>query len=60
MIGYGTGKIISKLPPFWNSNEKKNTNTNKRISVAMKCNITLNFPALDIPRSIGRKAGISK
>ena len=37
-----------------------NENTNKHISVAVKCNITLNFPALDIPRSIGRKAGISK
>ena len=43
-----------------NSNENKNTNTNKHISVAAKCNITLNFPALDIPRSIGGKAGISK
>ena len=41
-----------------NSNENKNTN--KHISVAAKCNITLNFPALDIPHSIGRKAGISK
>ena len=41
-----------------NSNE--NINTNKHISVAAKCNITLNFPALDIPCSIGRKAGISK
>ena len=37
-----------------NSNENKNTN--KHISV----NITLNFPTLDIPRSIGRKGGISK
>ena len=68
MIGYGKGKIILKLPPFLifergssragNSNENKNTN--KHISVAAKCNITLNFPALDIPRSIGRKVGISK
>ena len=41
-----------------NSNENKNTN--KHISVAAKCNITLNFPALDIRCSIGRKAGISK
>ena len=43
-----------------NSNENKDTN--KHISVAAKCNITLNFPALDIyiPHSIGRKAGISK
>ena len=37
-----------------------NSNENKNISVAAKCNITLNFPALDIPHSIGRKAGISK
>ena len=41
-----------------NSNENKNTN--KHISVAAKCNITLNFPTLDIPSSIGRKVGISK
>ena len=41
-----------------NSNENKNTN--KHISVAAKCNNTLNFPALDIPSSNGRKAGISK
>ena len=39
-----------------NSNENKN----KHMSVASKCNITLNYPALDIPRSIGRKARISK
>ena len=39
-----------------NSNE----NTNKHVSVAAKCNISWNFPALDILRSIGRKAGISK
>ena len=25
-----------------------------------KCNIDMNFPTLDNPRSIGRKAGISK
>ena len=41
-------------------NYNENKNTNKHISVAVKCNITLNFPTLDIPRSIGRKAGISK
>ena len=70
MIGYGTGKIILKLvitallnfergtSRAGNSNENKNTN--KHISVAPKCDITLNFPVLDIPRSIGRKAGISK
>ena len=68
MIGYGTGKIILNFERgtsrVGNSNENKNTNkntnTNKHILVAAKCNITLNFPALDIPRSIGRKAGISK
>ena len=66
MIGYGIGKIIFKLPPFWisnkelNSNSNENKNTNKHISVAAKYNITLYFPALDIPPSIGRKAGISK
>ena len=43
-----------------NSNSNENKNTDKHISVAGKCNITLNFPALDIPRSIGRKVGISK
>ena len=35
-----------------NSNENKNTN--KHMSVAAKCNMTLNFPTLDIPRLIGR------
>ena len=66
MIGYGTGKIILKLPPVWFSNkelqerDKSNENKNTNISVAAKCNITLNFPDLDFPRSIGRKAGISK
>ena len=39
---------------------KKKTHTNKHILFAGKFNITLNFPALDIPHSIGRKAGISK
>ena len=28
------------------------------LNFAGKCNITLNFRALDIPNSIGRKAGI--
>ena len=40
-------------------NLNENKDTNKHNSVAAKCNITLN-PALDIPRSIGRNAGISK
>ena len=64
LIGYRTGKIILNLPPFLISNEefqeRKIQMKNKHISVAAKRNITLNFPALDIPRSIGRKAGISK
>ena len=58
MIGYGTGKIISKLPPFWISNEEL-----QEREIQMKTHlsyITLNFPALDIPHSIGRKVGISK
>ena len=62
MIEYGTGKIILNFKQgtlrVENSNENKNTN--KYISVAAKCNITLNFTALDIPRSIGRRAGTSK
>ena len=41
-------------------NLNANKNTNKHISVVAKCNITLNFPALDIPGSIGRMVGISK
>ena len=66
-IGYGTGKINLKLLPFLISNEElqerviqMKTKTQTNISVAVKCNITLNFPTLDIPHSIGRKAGISK
>ena len=60
MIGYGTGKIILKLPPFWFSNEEPQEHENKKQTNTAKCNITLNFHALDISRSIGRKAGISK
>ena len=41
----------SRAGKFKTSNENKNTN--KPISVAAKCNITLNFSALDIPHSIG-------
>ena len=37
-----------------------NSNQNKPQLLRVTTNITLNFPALDIPRSIGRKAGISK
>ena len=66
MIGYGTGKIILKLPPFLILNEELQE---REIQIQMKTktqtntsqfNITLNFPTLDIPRSIGRKAAISK
>ena len=32
----------------------------KNISLATKCNISLNFPDLDLPRSIGGKLGISR
>ena len=60
MIGYGTGKIILKLPPFWISNKQLQKQEiqmkNKNTSVTL----FLTFPALDIPHSIGRKAGISK
>ena len=49
--------IIRGTSRVGNSNENKNTN--KYISSAAKCNITLNFPAPDIPHSIGREAGIS-
>ena len=62
MIGYGDNYF--EIAAFLNfeqgtsraRNSNENKNTNKHISV----NIALNFPALDIPRSIGRKAGISK
>ena len=39
---------------------KSNENKNLYISVTDKYNITLNFPTLDFPPSIGRKVGISK
>ena len=70
MIGYGTGKIILKLPPFWISKEelqereiqmKTQTQTNtSQLLRSITLLWLLNFPALDIPCSIGRKAGISK
>ena len=47
----------------WVTSRAGNSNENrwdKCISFAVKCNNTLNFSALDIPHSIGRKAGISK
>ena len=36
------------------------TKTLTKTSVAVKSNNTLNFPALDIPRSLGREVEISK
>ena len=63
MIASGIGTILLKLPSVKFSNEElqeqaySNENTKKYISVAGKYNITLNFPTLDIPCSIGRKAG---
>ena len=57
MIASGIGTILLKLPSVKFSNEElqeqaySNENTKKYISVA------LNFPTLDIPCSIGRKAG---
>ena len=68
MIGYGIGKNYFEIAAFLNfergtsrtGNSNENKDTNQHISVAAKCNITLNFPTLDIPCSIGRKAGISK
>ena len=60
MIGYGTGKIIMNFERGTSRTGNSNENKNKHISVAAKCNITLNFPTLDIPCSIGRKAGLSK
>ena len=68
MIGYGTGKIFWNYHPaaFWTLNEElqeweiqMKTKT-KHMSLAGKCNIALNFPTLNIPCSIDRKAGISK
>ena len=40
--------------------ENSNENKNLYILVTDKYNITLNFPTLDFPPSIGRKVGISK
>ena len=60
MIGYGIGKNYFEIAAFLNfeqgTSRAGNSNENKNISVVA----TLNFPALDIPCSIGRKAGISK
>ena len=69
VIGYGVGKIILKLLPFWISNEdpqerqsqmKTKSQTNTSQWLRGKCNITLNFPTLNNSHSFARKAGISK
>ena len=64
MIGYGKEKITLKLPPFLLLNEEsqewENSNENKTQKNTSQFNITLNFPALDFPRSKVKKAAISK
>ena len=62
MIASEIGTILLKLTSVFSNEElqeqaNSNENTNKNISVAGKYNITMNFPTLDIPCSIGRKAG---
>ena len=53
MIGYGIGKIILKLPPFWIMNEElqergnSKSNENKNVFVFIWC---FEFPALEVPR----------
>ena len=67
-VGTETGKNISKLPPFWFSNEeiqeyeiqmKTTMQTKKNISVAAKFNIASNFLTFYFSHLIGKKAGIS-
>jgi len=48
-------QISNKELQEWEIQMKK-----KNISLATKCNISLNFPHLDFPSSIGGKVGISK
>ena len=60
LIAYWAGIEI-----FWNyclsrTSRVGNSNENKNISVATKCNISLNFLDLNFPRSIGGKVGISR
>ena len=64
MIASEIGTILLKLTSVFLNEElqeqaNSNESTYKNISVALagKYNITLNFPTLDIPCSIGRKAG---
>ena len=44
----------------WGTFKEQKIQIDKHISIAAKSNITLNFPALYIPHSIGRQAGILK
>ena len=66
MIGYGRGKFVLKLPPFWIMNEELQEQENSKHQMKTKTFLllfsfdVLNFPALDFPHSICRKAGISK
>ena len=60
LIAYWAGIEI-----FWNyclsrTSRVGNSNENKNISFATKCNISLNFLDLNFPRSIGGKVGISR
>ena len=59
MIGYGKGKIIFKIPPFFRLNEENQEQEIQiQIQNQMKTKMflfsfdVLNFPALDFPRSI--------
>ena len=63
MIGYGTGKIILKFPPFCRLNEanqeRENSNENKNKSVfvfktktfSFDFDFEFEFPPLEVPRS---------
>ena len=60
-------KNILKLHPYFlickqRTSKSRNSNFKKKPIhlIAGNCNLTLNFPALDFPHSISRKAGISK
>ena len=71
MIGYGKGKIILKFPPFFRLNKEnqerenskhqmKTSNENIDKNFLFSFDFEFEFPALNIPHSIWRKAGISK
>ena len=54
---FETFLTLKEEPQEWEIQMKTKT---KHMSFAGKCNISLNFPTLNIPCSIGRKAVISK